>query len=279
MPELPEVEAARILARQVAVGRRIVRVWCADDPIVFEGRGRARVQRALHGRTVRGVGRHGKHLWLELDRRPWPCFHFGMAGGLAAPRARRVKLVSSGERAPGPGWPPRFTKLRVVFNDGGELVMTDARRLGRIRLRDDPRAEAPIRDLGFDALLGLPSPAQFARQLAERGAPMKAVLLDQSFAAGVGNWIADEVLYQARIAPRRPGRSLSRAEAGRVRAKLRSVIQTAVGARADSDRFPKSWLFHYRWGRNADAVTPRGEKIRHDTIGGRTTAWVPAVQR
>ena len=199
MPELPEVEAARILARRVAVGRRITRVWCADDPIVFEGDGGARVQRALRGRTVKDVGRHGKHLWLELDRRPWPCFHFGMAGGFSAPRARSVRLVSSGKEAPGPAWPPRFTKLRVLFEDGGELVMTDGRRLGRIRLRTDPRAEAPISALGFDALLGLPSPAHFAELLAERGAPMKAVLLDQSFAAGVGNWIADEVLYQARI--------------------------------------------------------------------------------
>src|SRR5262245_42524394 len=202
-----------------------------------------------------------------------------MAGGFSAPLARGVKLVSSGTREPGPAWPPRFTKLRLVFEDGGELVMTDGRRLGRIRLRADPRAETPISALGFDALLDLPSPARFAALLAERGAPMKAVLLDQSFAAGVGNWIADEVLYQARISPRRPGRSLSRAEANRVRAKLRSVIKTAVTAEADSDRYPKGWLFHYRWGRNADAVTPRGDKIRHDTIGGRTTAWVPTLQK
>jgi formamidopyrimidine-DNA glycosylase len=108
---------------------------------------------------------------------------------------------------------------------------------------------------------------------------MKAVLLDQSFAAGVGNWIADEVLYQARIDPRRLGRSLSDAEGRRLRATLRSVLRTAVRARADSDRFPRTWLFHHRWGRNAEAVTARGEKIRHLTIGGRTTAWVPAVQR
>jgi formamidopyrimidine-DNA glycosylase len=56
-------------------------------------------------------------------------------------------------------------------------------------------------------------------------------------------------------------------------------VGTAVAARADSDRFPKRWLFHHRWGRDAAAMTARGEKIRHDTIGGRTTAWVPSVQR
>jgi formamidopyrimidine-DNA glycosylase len=173
LPELPEVEAARILVRRVARGRRIARVWCADDPIVFEGRGSARVRRALRGRVVVDVGRHGKHLWLELDRRPWPSFHFGMAGGFAAPSLRRVKLRSSGHREPGPAWPPRFTKLRVVFDDGGEIAMTDGRRLGRIRLRQDPPAESPIRDLGFDALLDLPSPARFAALLGERGSAVR----------------------------------------------------------------------------------------------------------
>jgi len=279
MPELPEVEAARVLVRRVAMGRRIAQVWCADDPIVCDGRGPAEIRRALAGRRVNGVGRHGKHLWLELDRRPWPSFHFGMTGGFQAPRARTVRLVSSGKRKRGDGWPPRFAKLRLIFDDGGELVMTDARRLGRIRLRMDPRAETPISALGFDALLGVPPAAQFAALLAERSAPIKAVLLDQSFAAGVGNWIADEVLYQAHIAPKRRASSLSRAETERLRRALRSVVGAAVAARADSDRYPKSWLFHHRWGRSAAAMTARGEKIRHDTVGGRTTAWVPSLQR
>ena len=115
--------------------------------------------------------------------------------------------------------------------------------------------------------------------VAERGAPIKALLLDQTFAAGVGNWIADEVLYQARIAPGRRAGSLSRQEADRLRLAIKRVVGTAVKLNSDSDRYPKSWLFHHRWGRNAAAVTARGERIRHDTIGGRTTAWVPTVQR
>ena len=279
MPELPEVEAARALAERVAAGRRIVRVWCARDAIVFDAVSPARVRRALIGRRVVGARRHGKHFWLELDRRPWPCLHFGMAGNLHTPRARAATLVSSGRRDAGEAWPPRFAKLRLTLDDGGELVMSDARRLGRIRLRQDPLAEPPISRLGFDALLGVPPPPRFLALVSERSAPVKALLLDQSFAAGVGNWIADEVLYQARVAPRRPARSLSREEARRLRTALRTVVNTAVAAGADSDRFPRRWLFHRRWGRRAGAVTFRGEKIRHDTIGGRTTAWVPAVQR
>src|SRR5262249_31795624 len=111
MPELPEVEAARLLARRGGQGRRIAHVWCADDPIVFEAGGAERVRRALYGRRVEAVGRHGKHLWIELDTRPWPCFHFGMAGGFHTPRARGVRLVSAGHGPAADVWPPRFTKL------------------------------------------------------------------------------------------------------------------------------------------------------------------------
>jgi formamidopyrimidine-DNA glycosylase len=277
MPELPEVEAARRAAAVVARGRRIVGVSVTEDSIVFERVPAARIRRALLGRRVGDVRRHGKHLWFELDRRPWLCVHFGMAGGLHTSRRGSVRLRSSGRRAE-PGWPPRFTKLRLALEGGQELAIADGRRLGRIRLRRDPAAELPIAALGFDALGGLPPSERFRALARSRGAPVKALLLDQSFAAGVGNWIADEVLYQASIAPRRPARSLSDAELNRLRARLRSVVRAAVRVGADSNRFPRSWLFHRRWTRRT-GTTVRGEAIRWDTIAGRTTAWVPAVQR
>jgi formamidopyrimidine-DNA glycosylase len=277
MPELPEVETARRAAAAVAVGRRITRVTVANDPIVFEGVSPQRICRALLGRRVRAVRRLGKHFWLELDRRPWLCAHFGMAGGLSTSRRTAVRLMSSRSRDRS-GWPPRFTKLHLALDDGGELAIADGRRLGRIRLRRDPSAEPPIVGLGFDALRGLPSPARFRALARGHGAPIKALLLDQSFAAGVGNWIADEVLYQAGIAPRRSARSLSDAELDRLRARLRSVVRTAVRVRADSDRFPRSWLFHRRWDRRP-GVTVRGHALRWETIAGRTAAWVPAIQR
>ena len=85
MPELPEVERARRLVERVACERRIVKVICARDPIVFEGVAAARIRRALIDRTVTGAARRGKHLWFELDRRPWPCFHLGMTGSVRTP--------------------------------------------------------------------------------------------------------------------------------------------------------------------------------------------------
>jgi formamidopyrimidine-DNA glycosylase len=278
VPELPEVETARRLAARVAVGRRIADVWCAADPIVFEGVSPARVRAALRGRRVRAARRHGKHLWLALDRPPALLMHFGMTGGLHAPARPSVRLHSTRGWAP-PGWPPRFAKLVLTFDDGGRLALADARRLGRVRLRHDPPREPPLAGLGFDALRELPPPARFHALLRERTAPLKALLLDQSFAAGVGNWIADEVLYQARLSPHRPARTVTAGEGGRLRRRLRAVLATAVALGADGDRFPRTWLFHHRWDRDPLARTARGEPLRWETIGGRTTAWAPSVQR
>jgi formamidopyrimidine-DNA glycosylase len=279
MPELPEVERSRRIAAAIAVGRRIVDVRCADDAILFERVAPARFRKALVGRRVLAVKRHGKHLWFELDRRPWPCMHFGMTGGFhTAPGGPRIRLKSHPEK-PDATWPPRFTKLHLVFDDGAELVLADARRLGRVRLREDPATEPPISLLGFDAHRALPSLPRFRELVKARGAPLKALLLDQSFAAGVGNWIADEVLYQARLDPRRVARSLSDAEIARLRNALKKVIDTSVRLSNDSDRYPRGWLFHRRWGKNPRAVTRTGEQIRHITLGGRTTAWVPSLQR
>ncbi len=278
MPELPEVEHARGLAEQVAQGRRITKVVCALDEIVFEKTAPATFRRALAGRTVRAVRRRGKHIWFELDRRPWPCFHFGMTGGFRTRSDTPLPLASSALTSDA-AWPPRFTKLHLSLSDGGELAVTNKRRLGRIRLRDDPAHEPPISELGFDPLLDLPTPRVFAAKLSRRTALIKPLLLDQTFAAGVGNWIADEVLYQARIDPRRRADELSAEQVRRLHARLKHVIRIAVRADADKSRFPRGWLFHRRWGRDRDATTIRGERIEHLTLGGRTTAWVPGVQR
>ena len=265
MPELPEVEAARVLLQGVLRRRRIVAVETAADPIVYAGVTPRRLAAALRGRRVDRVGRKGKHLWLELDRRPWPVFHFGMTG--------RFKIYSSEADR------PRFCKLEMRIASGQRVAFADARRFGRIRLQQHPEAEPPISALGFDALVGVPPAEELGRLLARRKAPIKAVLLDQGVFAGVGNWVADEILFQARISPHRPAASLKPAEVRALRARLIAIVTRAVAVGADSDRVPRSWLFHRRWGRDASAVTSKAERIRHETIAGRTAAWVPGRQR
>ncbi|MAE59967.1 MAG: hypothetical protein CMJ49_01270 [Planctomycetaceae bacterium] len=265
MPELPEVERGRRIAHRALVGKRIKTVATANDRIVYAGVAPQRFARTLRRRTVVAALRRGKQLWLQLDQPPHPLFHFGMTGSFIVDRAGDPR--------------PRFWKVILTADDGTRLTMPNARRLGRIRLLDDPPSQPPISNLGFDPLLDLPTTRQLIDSLANRRTPIKALLLDQSFAAGVGNWIADEVLYQSRIAPTRPAADLTPAEVAALRAKLRRIIHKAVDVDADNTRFPRTWLFHHRWGKNADAHTPAGHPIAHLTLAGRTTAWVPTVQR
>lgn len=265
MPELPEVETARREVDRAARGRTIHRVVVNEDPIVFEKVPANTVVRALTGRRIDGTARWGKHFWLELDRRPWPVFHFGMTGWMHVYR-------SEAER-------PRFLKIELELDDGVRIAYRDPRRIGRVRLKHEPRKEAPIAGLGFDPLHGLPPVSFFVDEFARRKAPVKAVLLDQAFSAGVGNWIADEVLYQSGIDPRRRACRLSPDEVRRLRSLLSSVIERAVAVGSDDTRFPRTWLFHYRWGKTKGAVDGRGNPISFGTVGGRTTAWVSARQK
>ncbi len=277
MPELPEVEFGRRLAERALVGRRLVSVSCADDDIVFDGVTPEAVRDALLGARVERVERRGKHLWWVLDRPLHPLFHFGMTGAFRLRGERPLELEAS-PREPDMDWPPRFTRIHVTTDEGVELVMTNARRLGRIRLRRDPPNEPPISELGFDPLHALPGPEALAGLLAGRRGTLKGLLLDQGFAAGVGNWIADEVLYQARLDPRRAAGSLDAEACRRLHAALDAVIRHAVSVDADKARFPESWLFHHRWGRTEGARTADGEAIEFLRVGGRTTAWVPSRQ-
>jgi formamidopyrimidine-DNA glycosylase len=85
--------------------------------------------------------------------------------------------------------------LGLASSDGGEVTevaFLDARRLGRIRLCNSPLTEPPISDMGFDPILSMPDLADFSSGVLKRTCPIKALLLDQSFSAGVGNWVAGE---------------------------------------------------------------------------------------
>ena len=264
MPELPEVERGRKIAELVATGQQVRRARCADDRIVFCDQSPRTVSNRLRGRTVRAACRHGKQLWLEFDQGPALLLHFGMTGSLHG-------YPTDPER-------PRFWKLELEFENGHRLAMPDPRRFGRIRLRNDPRGEPPVSLLGFDPLLEMPDFKGFKALIGRRSISVKGLLLDQGFCAGVGNWIADEILYQSGVAPQRPANELDDAELRAIRRCLGSIVRKAVAVDSVSDRLPRSWLFHHRWGKPEEAVTARGEAIRIETVAGRTTAWVPEVQ-
>jgi formamidopyrimidine-DNA glycosylase len=280
VPELPEVETVRRTIERALVGKKISEAEIVPDEIVLKGIPHTFVHSTIINRTVTAAGRKGKYFWLELDEKPWLFAHLGMAGWLREIGEPTIRLREHGE-APmeDEDGRPRFLKMMLTAEDGRKIAMTDGRRLSRIWLCESPDKDSAISKLGRDCYLDLPSTDDIYAKLVKKNAPIKAILLDQAVFAGIGNWIADEVLYVAGIRPSRLGSSLSSKETGKLRDAIQMVIGHAVEVGADKEQFPKTWLFHARWGGKSGEETLEGEKIIREQIGGRTTAWVPSKQK
>jgi formamidopyrimidine-DNA glycosylase len=165
-----------------------------------------------------------------------------------------------------------------------ELAFSDARRLGRVRLAVHPKEEPPISELGFDPILSMPPLWEFQALVLKRSCPIKALLLDQSFSAGVGNYLADEILYQAKVHPEQRCNTLQEPQVEALHREVADVCRIAVEANADDDKYPSHWLFKHRWGKGKKAkqsmLLPSGEPatVKWITVGGRTSAFVAEVQ-
>src|SRR5260370_3319288 len=204
MPELPEVETARRLIADLALGRRITGVDDADT-FVCRPYSPGELREALTGRTVTAAHRRGRHMWGEASSLagsaiPGPDLgiHLGMSGRIVvtAPDG----WVAEGGDPPGRDAQPRkaeWDRFTLEFADGGRMALFDKRRLGRIVLNPD------IDALGPDA--AEVTPAQFRALITKGTIAVKARLLDQSKIAGVGNLLADEILWQAKAPPATPG--------------------------------------------------------------------------
>ncbi|KAG8466180.1 hypothetical protein KFE25_001936 [Diacronema lutheri] len=302
MPELPEVEAQRAMLERSCVGMRVRALTTVeqggggrdglfDDKVIAEGLTAERLTSALVGLWVLAARRRGKQMWLELGASRDAktaisnlLIHLGMTGAVLArggegPKYKRLTIDAT-------VWPPKFTKLELSLADETgctcSLAYTDSRRFGRILLREgDATLSPPILALAADPILNPPSAEEFARMLARPTTSIKAALLDQSrLVCGVGNWVADEVLYQARILPSAPCNALSAEQCAALHATLIDVCTTACKANADSSLFPPAWLFHHRWANQTTGSisSPLG-RICFDTVGGRTTAFLPHVQK
>jgi len=280
MPELPEVESVRRMMRRVLGGKTIVSAEVPPDDIVLGATPPEAVVKALVGRRVEGVGRKGKYWWIELDEKPWVFGHLGMSGWIRELGQESRRLHAHGD-APldDADGRPRFLKLLIEAEDGSRVAFTDGRRLGRLWLADAPEDSKAIRQLGFDSYNELPTSEELGKIVAKRKVAIKALLLDQGVFAGIGNYLADEALYQAKIAPKRIANTLSEKEIGSLRKAIHAILETAVGVDADYKRFPETWLFHHRWGGDKGAEHIGKHSIVRETVGGRTTAWVPDVQK
>jgi formamidopyrimidine-DNA glycosylase len=260
----------------------------ADDRYLFAFANIKDVKKALTNSKIIGTGRKGKYFWLELDRKPWPIFHLGMSGNVAIfdPGASKKSVhekVWGGAKM----WSERdqtlrerlwFCRLLLKLDKKLEMAFVDPRRFGRMWLANDPLEHPRIKKLGFDPLIDFPTVKVLSERLKKRKKAIKAVLLDQTLFAGIGNWLADEILYQAKLSPHHLASGLTAAQIKQLHKFVLSVVKKAVAVSADYERFPKAWLFHDRWGKVKNSKTSRGQII-HEEIGGRTTAWVPGWQK
>ncbi|WVR03668.1 formamidopyrimidine-DNA glycosylase [Kwoniella sp. DSM 27419] len=257
MPELPEVERARKLIHETCRGYKIESVDSTEDKIVYTGgTNHEDFAKEITGRTILNAERKGKTFWMNLsgDGR-MPVMHFGMTG-MVQIKGQEPTWYRRRPRENPKTWPPRFYKfvLKLEPQDGSvgdqpvELAFLDGRRLGRLRLVPDPvREHPPVSALGFDPVLGHPTLEEFQDLIAKKKGTTKGMIMDQAFSAGVGNWVADEVLYQARIHPACPVNHLSAQNVKDLHHQLQAVTNTAVAVNADHKLFPEDWLFRWRW--------------------------------
>jgi formamidopyrimidine-DNA glycosylase len=264
MPELAEVEFYR---RQwdPGVGQKIVRVQLHSRKRIFRGSNPRLLAREVTGSRFLRSESWGKQMLFEFSRGNWLGIHLGMTG--------KLRVEPSAFR------PEKHDHL-VLHQTKRSLVFRDARLFGRVRFHlgksppDWWRIGGPdIHSAAFDEKFFGGFLQRHAR------APIKSVLLLQSGFAGIGNWMADEILWRAKILPLRVTGRLSSAERDRLFRETRFVAIESL--RIISPEFgdpPRDWLIHQKWKRNG--ICPRHRTLlRKAMIGGRTTAWCPKCQK
>jgi formamidopyrimidine-DNA glycosylase len=291
VPELPEVEVTRRRIVPLLVGRRIARVHTRGASYFFLTPPRT-LHRALPGRSVKSLGRHGKYLvaWLDDGRRL--VLHLGMTGQLFGSGAASVRLLSAARRAAlSPQAqlafrPDAHTHLRLVFEDGGpEVLFRDVRKFGKVLLLEEEQPCERLDRLGPDALAASGPLLHAAAR--RRHTAVKNLLLDQSVFAGVGNIYADEALFLAGLRPTRRADRLTRVECVRLAEALRRVMARAIetGGSSISDYVaPDGADGAYQverqvYAREGEPCPRCGTPIRRQVIGQRSSHFCPRCQR
>ena len=254
-----EVETYRQLA-EAALGRTIVKVVSPDAWYLKRAATGPVLRRALVGSRFTRARRIGKLLLLDVDQGPTVGIRFGMTGTLVVDDRRGVDQMHYAPRRRDPAW-DRWT---VRFTDGGSLVVHDPRRLGGVLVEPDESV------LGPDA--STITRSALAAALGGSRTPLKARLLDQSTVAGIGNLIADELLWRAALAPDRPSDSLTPVDVRRLHRHLGRTLEdlTRGGGSHTGDLMDQ---------RRPGGCCPRdGTELTRSTVGGRTSWWCPHHQ-
>lgn len=263
MPELAEVEYYR-RRWDPGIGDRIDEVMLNGAKRIFRGSEPKKIADILRGAKLLGSEAHGKQMLFHFSKDAWLGVHLGMTGEL---------------RVEAPEFHPGKHDHLVLRQKKRTLVFSDARMFGRLRFHEGKAAPEWWTELP-PAVLSREFTLERFREILQRRkrAPLKAVLLLQEFFPGVGNWMADEILWQAWVNPRTHAGSLDAATQRTLWETTRKICQVALKTIGpDWGDPPKNWLMHRRW--KDGGTCPRdGTKLKRETIGGRTTAWCPKCQ-
>jgi formamidopyrimidine-DNA glycosylase len=267
MPELPEVETVRADVASKYVGRKLARVTVTGRRTVR--RHPPELLKALEGHVLSSVGRRGKYLLFNWDDGQVMVAHLRMSGQMLAAK-------------PGDPLAPH-THAVLSFKGAGELRFVDPRTFGEFFLAGPEE----LAHLGPDALdIDV---AQLRAAFAGRKAKVKSLLVDQTALAGIGNIYADEILFQARVRPDRPGGSLNGAELKRLAEATRSVLASAVAGRGSSladqqyrdlhGEGGRYQLEHKVYGRLGQPCVTCGRPIERAHFGAKSAYFCRSCQR
>lgn len=271
------------------MGRTIASVRAEEDDLLFGkvGTSASAFKTAMTGKKVIDARQQGKYFWLIMESKPHPLMHLGMTGWINFSNDDTGAYYKP--KKEDTDWPPRFWKfvLSLKGEPKCEVAFVDPRRLGRCRLIDaeaeEMRKTSPLKENGPDPVIDkdVLTVEWLTQLLRRKKVPVKALLLDQANISGIGNWVADETMYQAKLHPEQYSNTFSDEQIKRLHEAIMYVCDTAVEALAESDKFPKDWLMKYRWdkGKKTGSKLPNGAKITFLTVGGRTSAIVPSVQK
>ncbi len=290
MPELPEVETTRRRIAPLLVGRRVERL-VTTQPSYFFLTPPDQLRRHIEGREIASLDRFGKYLVAQFEGGDRLLLHLGMTGQLFSSEATSVRLLSATARASLPPEaqqrfePDVHTHLRFVLaGDGPEVFFRDVRKFGKVQWLPAGEANERLDRLGTDALVV--TGEEFFRANRKRKVTIKAMLLDQSVAAGIGNIYADEALFYAGVRPGRAAGRVTREECNRIAAAVHKVLKRSIetGGSSISDYVaPDGSDGGYQderrvYGRKGEACLVCGEEIKRRVIAQRSSHYCAKCQ-
>jgi formamidopyrimidine-DNA glycosylase len=275
MPELPEVETIRQRLAPALTGRTFERVRIGD-PRLTRPEPPELVAAALEGERVREVGRRGKYLIVAFESGRHLLVHLRMTGSLQHPASGGLES-------------DQHRRAVVRLDDGSDVAYRDVRRFGTWTLLEPGELDEyfAARRLGNEPLERSFTSRALARAFAGRRAPLKAALLDQRAAAGLGNIYVDEALWRARLHPLRPAGELGQQELKVLRKAIREALEMGIarqGASLRDYRDPAgrrgAMQDDFRvYGRTGEPCPRCGTPIEKTRVGGRGTWYCPSCQQ